>query len=131
MLFTGDAQPHVLLPAVDRLVGKDQPLEVDVLHVPHHGSKGNVSIDLVKRVRSSRYLFSSNGPKSYGHPNKQAVARVLLHGGPGRKTLYFNYKQRYNEIWGDDRLAEYRDIYNYAAIYPGTEDEDGVAADDF
>jgi hypothetical protein len=114
MLFTGDAEAEDLMAALDRLVGKDQPIDVDVFQVPHHGSRHNLSPDLAARVNTPAYLISSSG-SVYHHPHKEAVARILKRGPSPHKTLYFNYRQTYNEIWGDDRLTT---KYGYVARYP-------------
>lgn len=129
LLLTGDGQPALLLPAIDRLTENRSPLEVDLFQAPHHGSKGNLNVELASRVRSPRILFSSNGPKGYQHPNEQAVARVILHGGPQLKSLYFNYGHTFNEAWGHAGSARLREKYNYQALYP-VEGQDGIAIED-
>lgn len=126
LLLTGDGQPAMILPAVDRLVGPGNTLEVGLFQSPHHGSKGNLNVDLASRIRASHILFSSNGPKGYQHPNRQAVARVLLHGGPQPKKLLFNYRHIYNEPWGHEGAADLRATYNYDALYP-PDGERGIA----
>jgi len=128
LLLTGDGQPAMIVPAIDRLVGSGNTLEVDLFQSPHHGSKGNLNVDLASRVRAPNILFSSNGPKGYQHPNREAVARILLHGGPQPKKLHFNYRHMYNDPWDHDGAADLRATYNYQALYPAV-GEDGIAID--
>jgi uncharacterized protein (DUF486 family) len=54
--------------------------------VPHHGSKGNVTADLLNHFDCRHFLFSSNGER-FGHPDRAAVARVIA--DKSAKTLHF------------------------------------------
>jgi hypothetical protein len=81
--------------------------------VPHHGSQNNLSNDLLDLVACPRYLLSTNGDHFY-HPDRQAVARIIKHGGE-RPSLYFNYRTHYNEVWGEAGLQEQ---YAYTAHFP-------------
>ena len=89
-LLAGDAHSDVLIAGIDQIVGKDM-LEVDVFKLPHHGSKGNVTRELLSRVRAHTYVFSTDGSGNQRHPNDQAVARVIKYGGPS-PLLAFNYR---------------------------------------
>jgi beta-lactamase superfamily II metal-dependent hydrolase len=115
-LFAADAHPSVLIAAIKVLTG-GEPLEVDVFKLPHHGSKHNVSAELVKAVRAKRYVFSSNGAY-FKHPDAQAVARVIKYGSPGCELL-FNCKSEYNKKWG---RASLQNKWGYLARYA---DDDG------
>ena len=55
-LLAGDAHPDVLTAGLDQLVGADNVLEVDVFKLPHHGSKANVTLRLLPRVRAGTYV---------------------------------------------------------------------------
>jgi len=91
-LVSGDAYAPVMLDAISRLLearGQTR-LNVDAFKLPHHGSRYNVSNDLLKAVGSSQYLFSTNGA-IFGHPDDEAVARVLTSSTHSTKTLHFNY----------------------------------------
>jgi beta-lactamase superfamily II metal-dependent hydrolase len=113
-LLAGDAHPDVLIAGVDRLVGRGNVLQVDVFKLPHHGSKANVTRELLSRIRAHTYVFSTDGSGNQRHPNDQAVARTLKYGGPS-PVLAFNYRSARNELWDSDwRKSE----YGYQAIYP-------------
>ena len=58
----------------------DGPLELDAFKLPHHGSRGNVTRELIQSVDCPLWIFSTDGTQ-FRHPHKQAVARVILHGG--------------------------------------------------
>lgn len=112
VLLTGDAHPGVLTAAIRRIVGRGR-LAVDACKLPHHGSKSNVSRQLVQALDCRKWLFSSNGAY-FRHPDRQAVARVIKWGGP-RTELAFNYRTKFNDVW-DAKPLQAR--FGYAASYP-------------
>lgn len=99
-LLAADAFPHVLGPAIVNLATERRrqarqgptvtaALKVDVLKLSHHGSRANTTLDLLKAVQADHYIVSTNGA-IFRHPNDEALARVVAHGG-ARPTLWFNY----------------------------------------
>jgi beta-lactamase superfamily II metal-dependent hydrolase len=50
------------------VAGKGNTLEVDVFKLPHHGSKANVTRELVSRVSAKTYVFSTDGSGQQAHP---------------------------------------------------------------
>jgi len=123
MLLAADAYAPVLLDSLRRLPqdagGK---LKIDAFKLSHHGSRKNTSADLVRAVACPHYLVSTNG-KQFKHPDLEATARVIRHGGPG-VTLSFNYRTEFNDMWESSRLQ--RGDHPYAARYPSG-DESGIA----
>lgn len=113
-LLTGDAHAGVLTAglgrlAEDRRCGK---LRVDAFKLPHHGSKYNLSNDLLELVESDRYLFSTNG-RIFHHPDAVAVSRVVV--GSNEVSLEFNYRTEFNERWESSRLQR---RFSYSTAYP-------------
>ena len=108
-LLAGDAFPGVLTSCLERLreARGGDPLAMDAFKLPHHGSRRNVSIQLLEAVDCATYLFSTDG-SVFGHPDPEAVARVIRHGGPA-PTLAFNYRSDQNQIWDDERLMQQAD----------------------
>ena len=98
ILFGGDASAKVMTDGL-KLFGHDtgNPLEVDLYKVSHHGSKYNVSDALLGAVKTSAYLFSTNGGANGSHhPDRETIARILLHPARNREqtiTLFFNYSR--------------------------------------
>ena len=117
MLLAGDAHADVLEQSIQQLQrerGRDgQKLKLDALKLSHHGSGNGTTTTLLNLLDCPRYLISSNGNIFY-HPDREAIARVILHGGD-RPTLYFNYRSPFNELWGKQIL---RERYRYDAVYP-------------
>ena len=116
-LFTGDAHADVLIDTLNRWLGPEGTLEVDVFKLPHHGSKANVTNELMTRIKSKCYVFSSSGEGPSQHPNDQAVARVIVN-STGPRTLAFNYRNKRTELWD---TAELKNAHGYSAQYPNAE----------
>lgn len=118
ILLAGDAHPSTLVDTIRRL--GDTKLALDACKLPHHGSRGSVSAELIEYLDCSAYIFSSNGDQ-FSHPHPEAVARVIAHGGENSKLL-FNYRTPETQIWDDDSL---RQAYGYTTSYP-ERDKDGI-----
>lgn len=100
-LLAGDAYAPVLAAGIQRLAEErgEPRLRVDAFKLPHHGSRRNVTRELLEGVDCRRYLFSSDGT-IYKHPDPEAVARVILYGGP-RPILTFNCRTKFTEPWAN------------------------------
>lgn len=85
-LFLGDSSSNSVLNglAQSRLIKKGN---VDFIKVPHHGSKSNISKELLKAFKTENYLVSTNG--SGGKPHKKTIARMLSEAH--KVNLYCNY----------------------------------------
>ncbi len=114
ILLGGDAHPSTLVESIRRI--GDGKLTLDACKLPHHGSRGSVSADLIKHLDCTSYIFSSNGDQ-FAHPHPEAVARVIEHGGDNPQLL-FNYRTDETEIWDDNTL---REAYGYRTSYPADE----------
>ena len=104
VLLGADAFPTVLVPALNALStrrGLAGPMKVDVFKLSHHGSRANVTQELMRAVQAEHYVFSTNGAQ-FGHPNDEAVARVII--GSKRPTLWFNYATERNQRWAEPAL---------------------------
>ena len=114
-LLAGDAFPGVLTSCLERLRAArgGVPLVIDAFKLPHHGSRRNVSSQLLGAVDCATYLFSTDG-SVFGHPDPEAVARVIRYGGAA-PTLAFNYRSDQNQIWDDEQLML---RLGYRVLYP-------------
>ena len=124
-LLLGDAHPDVVETTIARLpaTAAVPRLAVDVVKVPHHGSRNNVSRSLLQRLQSDRFLISSDG-SYFNHPDPEAIAR-LIKAGAASPTLLFNYRSRRTAPWEDPRLQA---RHGYRTVFPQTAGE-GVAVD--
>ena len=126
VLFAADAHAPVLVESIKTLLRQsgDDRLKLDLYKVSHHGSQNNVSSELIELLDCPRYLVSTNGDHFF-HPDRQAMARILRYGGE-RKTVYFNYNNRLNDVWGSDELAATREKYGCTTVYPPAEQPGAV-----
>ncbi len=115
VLLGADAFPTVLVPALTALSRRRRlagPLQLDAVKLSHHGSRANVTQELMRAVQAKHYVFSTNGAQ-FQHPNAEAVARVIV--GSKRSTLWFNYDTPRTRQWTDRSLIG---EYGYVARYP-------------
>jgi len=115
VLLAADAHADVLEESIARLRAERgvDCLRVGLFKLPHHGSQGNMSRRILEQVECHTYLFSTNGAY-FGHPDREAVARVIKYGGE-RPRLIFNYRTDHNRIWDDTELMNQCD---YSVQYP-------------
>jgi hypothetical protein len=97
VLLGADAHVARLLKSLVLYSGDDparQPFTL--VKAPHHGSRGNVSQELVAAVSCENWAFSTNGDQ-FRHPDAEAVARVV-EARPACR-LFFNYSTDFTEFW--------------------------------
>jgi hypothetical protein len=104
-LLGADAYPSVLLQAFEHLE-KDANgrVRLDAFKVAHHGSRNNISQELLERIACPLYLVSTNG-SYFKHPSRPAIARIMKYGGD-QKRIVFNYKTEFTEIWDDQKFID-------------------------
>ena len=117
-LLAGDSHVGRLHEELTKLVGvTGEPISLNVFKIPHHGSKHNLSRELLELVDCSQYLISTNG-SYFDHPDAETIARIIKFGGDN-PCLCFNYRSPETGLW-DNRA--WRDQYGYESVYP---DQDG------
>jgi hypothetical protein len=117
-LLTGDATASELLGGL-ALLGAGDRVPLDLVKLPHHGSRNNVSRALVQAVDCPLWVFSSDGT-TFRHPDAVAVSRVVGDSGP-EPHLVFNVPSTFNQWW---ERPEWQELFGYSTTY-GVED-DGV-----
>jgi beta-lactamase superfamily II metal-dependent hydrolase len=97
-LFLADAHAKVVCESLRRLgYSSARPLKVDALKMSHHGSRNNITRELLELVDARHFLVSSNGDK-FGHPDPQAIEAVIA-GSRRKPTIWFNYTSDHNSRW--------------------------------
>jgi len=114
-MFLGDAHSPVLVDAIKRLLAKrgEEKLVLDAVKLPHHGSRNNVSRELIELLDCRRFLISTNG-NIFEHPDAESIARIIKYGGRA-PDIYFNYL---SETTKD--LERCFDPYRDKCSFPGT-----------
>jgi len=123
-LLTGDAHAGVLESGLQRLGAGpgSKRIAIDAFKVPHHGSKFNLSSEVLDLVDCDRFLFSSNG-NIFHHPDTVAVSRIVV--GEDGRSLEFNYRTDFTDRWDSARM---RRRFNYSTVFPGN-GGDGLVVD--
>lgn len=104
-LLTGDSFAPVIEAGIRRVLPPGvAKLQVDVLKLPHHGSKNNTRIAMLERLDCQRFIVSSSGA-IFGHPDIETLARVIVASGPNVE-LRFNYRVETTTQWNDDALKD-------------------------
>jgi hypothetical protein len=117
VLLTGDAFADEVVAGL-ALVDGGGRVPLDLLKVPHHGSRQNMSRALVEAVDCPLWVFSSDGT-TFRHPDAQAIARILAHGSRAQPTLAFNVPSTFNGWWEN---PDWRKMFGYDVRY-GTAEE--------
>lgn len=116
VLLAADAHPTVLIPALTALAAHRKaalPFQFDIFKLSHHGSRANVTVDLMRTAQAQHYVFSTNGA-FFGHPDDEGVARAIVEGGAGSE-LWFNYRNGRTEKWASQELQQ---RYGYSVHLP-------------
>ncbi len=72
VLLTGDMEPRI----ESELVEDDELARIDVLKVPHHGSRTSTGDALLERLRPSLGVISAGYANPYNHPHPQLLDRL-------------------------------------------------------
>jgi hypothetical protein len=97
-LLGADAHPDLLLEGIRAAApAPGGRLRIDAFKMPHHGSRYNISREIVEAVDCPRFLVSTDGSR-FGHPDPEALARVIKFGGE-RPELIFNYRSEKTLAW--------------------------------
>jgi beta-lactamase superfamily II metal-dependent hydrolase len=113
VLFGADAHPSVLLSSAMRVPLNGEIQKLTAFKLPHHGSRKNVSNELLEMFPADHYLISTNGSR-FHHPDSEAIARVVVRKSRKRKFLYFNVGSDANEVWGRPNR---QDSFRYLASF--------------
>lgn len=122
VLLMGDADPWIVFEKLKSMgYSKDNKLSIDYWKMSHHGSRNNISKELLEIINCNNFIFSTNG--GYGsacHPDRETLAKILCQ--PDRNeddhiNLFFNYplndiQEKTLLLLSNDEKKQYRcDIY--------------------
>lgn len=125
-LFLADAHHTVIAGSLKKLIPPGETrLKVDAVKVSHHGSRHNISKELMDLIDAKHFLVSTNGAK-FKHPNKPAI-KAIIQGSLQDPVLWFNYRTEFNEMW---EPARQNGLRPYQAVYPKSR-KGGIVVDLF
>lgn len=117
ILMSGDARADNIVNYLKHQGYSSQnPLCLDCMKVSHHGSRNNISVELLDLISCEKFIISTDGGygKSY-HPDRETIAKLLCH--PCRnlavkRHLYFNYplskiQNRVGDLIHKDEITKY------------------------
>jgi hypothetical protein len=96
-LLTGDARGDDILEGLTSsglLTG--EPLQLDLLKLPHHGSDKNVAPEFFDRVRARHYLISGDGEEN--NPEVATLAMLTDARGDDEYTMHFTNREGKNDL---------------------------------
>ncbi len=117
LVLSGDAFAADLVDGLKAIMGQ-QPMGVDAFKLPHHGSKKNISKELVESVSCPQWLFSTDGTQ-FRHPDAVALARVISYSRSKPPLVSFNVRSKYNDWWDN---PDWKDRYQYTTQYGNEND---------
>lgn len=122
-LLAADAFSSVLGAALTSLANArgGQPIALDVFKLPHHASKGNVTLPLLAIAPAEHYVISTDGER-FNHPDDIALARVVT-AAQRPPTLWFNYAREAAKRWSDPALTA---KYGFSTRVPAADNGEGV-----
>ena len=119
VLLGADAHPDVVLDNLTAIASDVGTYKVNLIKLPHHGSRANLTQEILAKLDCDRFAVSTSGAM-FGHPDPEAISRILKFGPPRLKTLYFNYASDRTLPWNDATL---KTKYAYDCVYPAAANE--------
>lgn len=117
ILMMGDARAENIVTYLNsKGYSAKNPLNIDCMKVSHHGSRNNISVELLDMLYCEKFIISTDG--GYGnsyHPDRETVAKLLCHpcrNSEIKRHLYFNYPlekimERVGGFIHQDEFAKY------------------------
>ncbi|OFX49613.1 MAG: hypothetical protein A2046_05935 [Bacteroidetes bacterium GWA2_30_7] len=104
-LFLGDSHPKEIVSYLKKKgFSKEKPLNVELMKLSHHGSKGNTNKELLELVKIENYIISTDSSE-HGHPNKRTLARIISINP--NAVFHFNYEFVKDNIFNDKDFEDY------------------------
>lgn len=93
MLLTGDARGDFVLEALEKAkrLEKTEPMHVDLMKVPHHGSDRNVEDVFFERITADHYVISGDG--EHGNPEPAMLRMLARARGKAEYTIHFTFTE--------------------------------------
>ncbi|MCT4614457.1 MAG: hypothetical protein N4A49_06240 [Marinifilaceae bacterium] len=90
-LFLSDAHPTVIIQSLKTFVqeGNDR-IKFDFVKLSHHGSKKNLTQELLDLIDCENFIITANANKTHCHPSKQTLAMIIQHYGENNVKFFFS-----------------------------------------
>ena len=101
MLFLSDANIEVCRKNLEQIYG-NTPLKINVIKLPHHGSKRNISMRFLKQYYSDSYLISAGETKL--RPSMETIAMILVNDYEENKKIYIVNRNQTIECFDKEKI---------------------------
>lgn len=124
VMMLGDSYPQTVVKSLKGFgYNEENKIKADYVKVSHHGSRKNISNELLDMIDCDKYIFSTNGGHGMAcHPDRENIGNIAYHGNRNcddEIKLYFNYPQDTIERIGykflnsgDEETAKFKAEYN-------------------
>jgi beta-lactamase superfamily II metal-dependent hydrolase len=77
-LLTGDARGDHIVKGLEALglLDESHPMHVNLLKLPHHGSRNNVEREFFERIHADHYVISADGVRHH-HPSEETLSWLV------------------------------------------------------
>ena len=107
-LFLGDSHAQTISDSLlKRGHDRSNKLPVTLTKLSHHGSKSNITTDLLESISCNKYIISTNG--AYSLPHKETLAKIIKHRKESVEFI-FNYKPLLNRILRNNDFDEHNAV---------------------
>lgn len=107
-LFLADSHPKEVVKSLKKLgYSKENPIELELLQISHHGSKANNNVELFEITKTDNYVISTNS-SSHNHPHKRSLARVLSVNP--KAAFHFNYEYVRDGVFSQKDYDDFPDF---------------------
>lgn len=109
ILFLGDSHPSVIEKELKKEIDeKNQKLKVNLMKVSHHGSRGNLTKELLEMIDCDKFLICTNGAQ-YSHPDIESISRIITSNEDKEKIIIMNYETpSIRKFLNKDLMKKYR-----------------------
>lgn len=101
MLFLSDANIEVCRKNLEQIYG-NAPLKINLIKLPHHGSKRNISMRFLKQYYSDSYLISAGETKL--RPSMETIAMILVNDYEENKKIYIVNRNQTIECFDKEKI---------------------------
>ena len=101
MLFLSDANIEVCRKKLEQIYG-NTPLKINLIKLPHHGSKRNISMRFLKQYYSDSYLISAGETKL--RPSMETIAMILVNDYEENKKIYIVNRNQTIECFDKEKI---------------------------
>ena len=101
ILFLGDSNIEVCRKTLKQIYG-DTPVKMNLIKLPHHGSKRNISMRFLKQYSSDSYLISAGETKM--RPSMETIAMILMNDLEENKKIYIVNRNQTIECFDKENI---------------------------